>query len=115
MLRNTVVHLNGEQPVVADLFDMPATGDLTLRCTNVRTLDGKRPTFVDHQHSVFFFPYEHIRFVEIPPSSLGEGDENYLPVPVGARSGGGGDERQPAEAEADLEIDEDFLRRIREV
>ena len=115
MIRNTVVHLNGEQPVVADLYDMPATGDLTLRCTNVRTLDGKRPVFVDHQHSIFYFPYETIRFLEIPPSSLSEGDESYLPEPVGARAGRGGDDRPAVEVEADLEIDEDFLRRIREV
>lgn len=114
MIRNTVIHLNGEQPVVADLFEMPATGDLTLRCTNLRTLDGKRPVFIDDQDSVFFLPYQQIRFLEIPPSSLSESDGSYLPVPVGALPNGL-DHRPADEAETDIEIDEDFLRRIREV
>ena len=73
---------------------MPASSDLGLRCTNLRTLDGKRPVFVDDMNSVFFFAYEHIRFVEIPPSSLGENADR--PVPIGARSRGGAAPRGPA-------------------
>ena len=41
-----------------------------MRCTNMRTLDGKRPVFIDDINAVFFFPYLHVRFVEIPPRSL---------------------------------------------
>ena len=114
MIHNVVVHLNNEQPLVADLFEMPSIGDLTLRCTNLRQLNGKRPVFADHMHSIFYFPYLNIRFVEILPTSLSESDQAHLPVPVGVRpdaSPGAG----PAEPEVDLEIDEDFLRRIREV
>ena len=33
-------------------------------------LDGKRPIFIDHTSSTFFFPYLHLRFLEIPPSEL---------------------------------------------
>jgi hypothetical protein len=112
VIPNACIHINGEQPIVADLFDMPASSDLGLRCTNLRTLDGKRPVFVDDQYSVFFFSYDHIRFVEIPPSSLAENADK--PVPIGSRIRGG----PPSAAlppEEDLEIDEDFLRRIREV
>ncbi len=36
----------------------------------MRTLDGKRPVFIDDINAVFFFPYLHVRFVEIPPRSL---------------------------------------------
>ena len=70
MIRNAVLHLNNEQPVVVDLFDLPQSVDLGVRCTNMRTLDGKRPVFIDDIKAVFFFPYEHVRFVEIPPRSL---------------------------------------------
>ncbi len=112
MIYNACLHINNEQPLIADLFDMPASSDLGLRCTNLRTLDGKRPVFVDDMNSVFFFAYEHIRFVEIPPSSLGENADR--PVPIGARSRGGQHHEAPP-PEEELEIDEDFLRRIREV
>jgi hypothetical protein len=113
VIRDAVLHLNNEQPMLADLFELPAAADVGLRCTNLRTMNGKRPVFVDDSASVFFFPYLHIRFVEIPPAAVaGELD---LPVPVAASAGHAGAAAAEAEAEEELEIDEDFLRRIREV
>jgi hypothetical protein len=119
VIRNAVLHLNNEQPMLVDLFELPERGDVGLRCTNLRSMNGKRPVFVDEIASVFFFPYLHIRFIEIPPRALRDanlsladaGGEDAAPpelVPVGAPAA------EPVE-EADLEIDEDFLRRIREV
>jgi hypothetical protein len=114
VIHNVVVHLNNEQPLVADLFEMPTITDAVLRCTNLRTLDGKRPVFVDHMHSIFFFPYLIIRFVEILPTSLGVDDQSHLPVPVGVVTDGLRESSSDG-PDDDLEIDEDFLRRIREV
>jgi hypothetical protein len=113
VIKNVVLHLNNEQPVVVDLFELPAPVDLGLRCTNMRTLDGKRPVFIDDIKAVFFFPYLHVRFVEISPRALIGTElevEIDVPVPVPVTV--------PASEsldDADLEIDEDFLRRIREV
>jgi hypothetical protein len=106
MIRNVIVHLLNEQPVIADLFAMPTPGDVGLVCTNVRTLDGKRPVFIDHSDSTFFFPYTGIRFIEVvsgsdgAPATQAPADEEPKPT--------------PAVDDADREIDEDFLRRIRE-
>ena len=111
MIPNAVIHMNNEQPLVADLFDMPATSDLTLRCTNLRTLNGKRPVFADDQDSIFFFPWILIRFVEILPASQDGGDGKAL-VRAGAHGGNG---TTSAEDESELEIDEDFLKRIRDI
>ena len=116
MIRNAVIHIANEQPLLADLYQMPVTADVSLVCTNVRGLDGKKPVFVDHSSSVFVFPYLHVRFIEIMadsatglPTSNGDGavaltgpDANGVPD-------------TDADADADLELDEDFLRRIREV
>lgn len=113
MIRNAVLHIMNEQPMLADLFDAPAPGDVILRCTNLRTMNGKRPVFVDDSMSVFFFPYLHLRFVELMPASLA-GTEFESDVPVGVAVGTPVAAPE-AEDEADLEIDEDFLRRIREV
>ena len=115
MIRNAVLHINNEQPLLADLFELPGPADLGLRCTNLRTLNGKRPVFADDSASVFFFPMVHMRFIEVPPGSL-SGTDLPLPVPVAAvaqdeRPGDDG----PTEPDEELEIDEDFLRRIREV
>jgi hypothetical protein len=112
VIRNVILHINGEQPLLADLFEAPESGDVGVRCTNLRQINGKRPVFVDDVSSIFFFPYLHIRFVEIPPGAMSAGDPS-LSVTTDATP-----VRPPApepEAEPDLEIDEDFLRRIREV
>ena len=106
MIRNAVIHLLGEQPVVADLFHEPEPGHVLLVCTNLRTLDGRRPVFIDDGASTFVFPYLHVRFIEIRPER--PGDE---PGEPGAGRAAPSDR---ADDEGDLEIDEDFLRRIRE-
>jgi hypothetical protein len=115
MLRNAVLHLASEQPLLADLFELPAPTDVALRLTNLRSLDGKRPIFVDDSKSVFLFPFHRVSFVEIPPGAMaGTELASDLPVPVAA-----GVPAQVTAGAADdddeLEIDEDFLRRIREV
>ena len=51
-------------------FELPTSADIAVRMTNLRTLDGKRPIFVDDMRSVFVFPYHRITFIEIPPTSL---------------------------------------------
>ena len=106
MIRNAIIHIQNEQPLLADLYDMPGALDQGLLCTNLRMLDGKRPVFIERSDSAFYFPYLHIRFIEIMPGSSG------LPE-IGTPA----EEAAPEEAveEADLELDEDFLRRIREV
>ena len=127
MIRNAVIHLAGEQPLQADLFDRPAPGDVGLVCTNVRDMTGKRPVFIDDSRSIFLFPYHQIRFLEILPGSdgppgldAGSAESRGL---AARRQGLGPPDQAPssaaapeaAEAEGELEIDEDFLRRIREV
>jgi len=115
VIRNAVLHLPNEQPLLADLFELPTPSDVALRCTNLRMLDGKRPIFVDSSASVFLFPYVFVRFVEIPPASAA-GTElgDQMPVSVAVALTGPDSTGSP-EDEGDLEIDEDFLRRIREV
>jgi hypothetical protein len=115
MLRNAVLHLANEQPLLADLFEMPTSGDVTVRLTNLRTLDGKRPIFVDDLKSVFVFPYHRVTFIEIPPqAALSAEMGDAIPVPVAVGASGPDDAADTAD-DGELEIDEDFLRRIREV
>ena len=102
VIRDAVIHLLNEQPMVADLPTMPAPGDLALICTNLRTMNRKRPVFVDHLESTFVFPYAQIRFIEIPPeAAAGTVVEPMLAI---------------AAAEPDeIELDEELLRRVREL
>jgi hypothetical protein len=108
LIRGAVVHLIGEQPLVADLYGYPLASDTTVILTNVRGVTGKRPVWADHLDSIFYFPWAQIRFVEIPRVRRGE------PPPSAE------DLFRPSTAdevveEPDQEIDEAFLKRIRDV
>jgi hypothetical protein len=96
-----ILHLTNDQPLAVDLLEEPSPGDIAVICTNPRTIDGKKPVFIDFSNSTFVFPMSAIRFVEVLRARA-DGDE-LMPMVSD----------QPAEAE-DLEIDEDFLRRVRE-
>lgn len=96
-----ILHLLNDQPLAVDLLEMPAPGDISVICTNPRTLDGKKPVFIDYTSSTFAFPMASVRFIEV--LRTGE-DGERMPVVAAEES---------AEPE-DLEIDEDFLRRVRE-
>jgi len=102
MLR-AILHLMNDQPLAVDLLEEPKPSDLVVVCTNVRTIDGKRPVFIDYTNSTFVFPMAMIRFVEVPQA----GAEQERAAGLVALSA------DPEEAE-DLDIDEDFLRRVRE-
>lgn len=132
MIRNVVIHASNEQPLMVDLFELPSAEDAGLVCTNMRTMDGKRPIFIDQIESTFFFPYHVIRFLEIPqaaaagaarrgrrrdPGADEAGDavaqehESLLPIVLGASA-----EVAPGDdADVDIEIDEDFLQRVRDI
>ena len=98
-------------------------------------MDGKRPIFIDDSAGTFFFPYHVIRFLEIPPHELarhmteGGGGPTYaapganavaagaderLPVVLGGPDDGGTAENLD-DLEIDLELDEDFLQRVRDI
>jgi hypothetical protein len=70
MLRDVVIHINNEQPLRADLVSEPKPADVALICRNVRTLNGKKPVFIDRAESTFVIPLVHVRFVEVPQASM---------------------------------------------
>ena len=111
MICNVVIHIANEQPLLADLFELPSPTDAALICTNLRTMNGQRPVFVDHVESTFVFPLVTVRFIELPPGSRGE--ETPGAAEERARLGPGSE--SPAAPEPEVEIDEDFLRRVREI
>jgi len=111
VIHDVVLHINNEQPLRADLFELPEGDTVLLRCTNVRNLNGSKPIFIDDLSSIIFFPMLHLRFIEILPATEGNGHlalgpgQERVPVEVGIAK---------ADLEEDLQIDEDFLRRVRD-
>ena len=132
MIRDVVIHMSGEQPMLADLYTMPSPADVTVICTNLRMKGGQRPVSVDAIDSVFVLPMVHMRFIEVPAGATGalvpvSGPVEPVVVEAGSAAPSSVNAREstavaesqspnapPSEPEADLEIDEDFLRRVRE-
>jgi hypothetical protein len=70
MLRDVVVHIQNEQPIMADLLSEPVASDVALICSNVRTTNGTKPDFADLADSTFVIPLSRVRFIEIHKASL---------------------------------------------
>ena len=70
MIRNVILHLHNELPMKADIESLPTAGDAGLLCTNLRTIEGKKPISTEFLDSVFLMPYNIIRFIEIPRASI---------------------------------------------
>jgi hypothetical protein len=115
MIRDAVLHLKSEQPLLVDLDALPAPTDNVIICSNLRMMNGNRPVFVDEIASTFVFPMEFVRFIEVPPKAMAGYDrmgrlESGRPaVPAYA------DPRSEVAAEQEPEIDEDFLKRVRDI
>ncbi len=134
MIRNVILHLVGEMPMKADIESLPTAADAGLLCTNLRTLEGRKPISTEYLDSVFLLPYHAIRFIEVPRSAIHAAGLDHdlpsgpveLPAEAGAVPQGAHvivtpaprttSEPQAADDEAleRLEPDAELLRRIRE-
>jgi hypothetical protein len=125
MLRDVIVHMRNEQPLLADLLFESAPTDTVLICRNLRATNGEKPAFINWTDSVFAIPLGHVRFVEIPEAAIATLQaeraawaEEGMP---GGASGGTllerlawidiGTKRAAGAAE---ELDGDLLRRVRD-
>mgnify|MGYP001818575196 FL=1 len=84
MIRNVILHLNNELPMKADIEALPTANDVGLLCTNLRTLEGRKPISTEFLDSVFLIPYNIIRFIEIPRAAIHESglDVDLPPAPA---------------------------------
>lgn len=110
MIKGVVVHLANELPILVDMDEAPEPHAQSVRCTNIRTVDGKRPSFVHDPKATFVFPWHQIRLIEMPAAltAAEEADKRLvlteqpeLPPPL----------PEPL----DEEREEDLLARIRSV
>jgi hypothetical protein len=132
MIRNVVMHLHGELPLKADIESLPTAADAGLLCTNLRTLEGRKPLSTEFLDSVFLVPYNMIRFLEIPRASIDQAglvsERPIVPAQLPAEAAAAPEgsvivtppPREPEDAAPEdvalehLEPDAELLRRIRE-
>ncbi|HWQ13881.1 MAG TPA: hypothetical protein VNL77_13860 [Roseiflexaceae bacterium] len=68
MAKTVILHIAGEDPVLADLEQDPQPSDMFIRVTNMRKRDGKDVPYLAPGVQSVIFPWHRITFLEIMPS-----------------------------------------------
>ena len=116
MIHGAVLHFASEQPLVCDLRALPTAEDNCITVTNLRYVDGRKPSFIDHADSWFLYPLSGLRFIEIPATALAGSDLPALPsgdTDDGHLPGAERDEDDVEDADEARHADE-LLRRMRD-
>jgi hypothetical protein len=68
MAYTVLIHIHNEDPILADLDELPNPTDNFLQVTNLRRRDGKDVHFADPAAVALIFPWHRIVFLEVMPS-----------------------------------------------
>ncbi|HEX2915250.1 MAG TPA: hypothetical protein VH186_31085 [Chloroflexia bacterium] len=65
MAKTVILHILNEDPIVADMEDLPDPGSSYITCTNLRKRDGKPVTYLTPGARTILYPWNRINFIEI--------------------------------------------------
>ncbi len=65
MAYTVIVHIAGEEPILAEMEELPSPADSVVVFTNPRKRDGKPVTAFDREAVTFYFPWHRINYIEI--------------------------------------------------
>ena len=68
MAYSIILHLPNEDPVMAEMEELPKVSDAFVMVSNMRRRDGNRLAYVEADAERFIFPWHRITFIEIMPS-----------------------------------------------
>ena len=60
-----IIHLHNEDPIVAEIEEMPDPTHQTLTFTNPRRRDGRPLHYITEGATQFIFPWNRISFIEV--------------------------------------------------
>ena len=110
VIKSVIVHLANELPIMVDLLEAPEPTAQSVRCTNIRTVDGKRPAFVHDAKATFILPWHLIRLMELPQApTAAQAADKRVAVTEQPKAA------PPPPEPLDEEPDADLLARIRSV
>lgn len=75
MAYTLILHVAGEDPIVGEVDEMPAPGDLMILLNNPRRRDGKDIHYLDSSVVKAIWPVNRINFIEVLP---GEQEEQII-------------------------------------
>jgi hypothetical protein len=68
LARKVILHLSGEDPVIAEIDQEPEPGDMFIKVTNMTKRDGKAVSYLAGGVQSVIFPWHRVMFIEMMPS-----------------------------------------------
>lgn len=68
MAKTVILHLTGEDPIVADMDQEPQPSDQYIKVSNLRKRDGKPVPGIAAGVQFVLYPWHRITFLELMPS-----------------------------------------------
>ncbi len=65
---NVLIHITGEEAVLAEIDELPAPNDVMIRVSHPRRLDGKDLPYISESVVTVFWPTSRITFIEVMPT-----------------------------------------------
>ncbi|NLE99351.1 MAG: hypothetical protein GX601_00080 [Anaerolineales bacterium] len=75
MSHTILVHLISEEPILAEIDEIPTATDQVLICSNVRRRDGHEISYISPEATTVIFPWSRIQCVEV---MVGESSEQIV-------------------------------------
>ncbi len=60
-----ILHIPNEDPILAEMDEMPKANDMFLTVTNIRRRDGSRLNNIDMEAEKFLYPWSRVNFIEV--------------------------------------------------
>ena len=71
-MHTLLIHLTGEEPIMAEVEELPKVTDIAIFCINPRRRDGKELHYVLPEVQTIIVPIQRVNFIEIMPSGAEE-------------------------------------------
>lgn len=68
-MQTVIVHIMNEEPVVAEVEELPTGDAIYIQLMNPRKKDGKELHYLDEGVSSMLMPWHRINFIQIMPSA----------------------------------------------
>lgn len=68
MAITVIIHISNEDPIVAEIEELPTRTDSLIIVTNPRKRDGKDLHYIDADVTTVIWPWDRINFLEVLPS-----------------------------------------------
>jgi len=72
MALEIILHVMNQDPIIAEIEELPQPDDLMIKVTNPRYRDGRELHFLDHSVNTVIWPVNQLTFIEILPSEAEE-------------------------------------------